>query len=59
MPLESGDFPVLSFFITVYICSSVAISIGVPSFSEEQDCGKINGGSEKILAVKIFIILRF
>jgi hypothetical protein len=34
MPLESGDFPVLSFFITVCISSSVAISIGVPSFSE-------------------------
>ena len=27
--------------------------------SAEQDCGKINGGSEKILAVKFFIILRF
>ena len=27
--------------------------------SAEQDCGKINGGSVKILAVKFFIILRF
>jgi hypothetical protein len=34
MSLESGDFPVLRFLITVCISSSVAISIGVPSFSE-------------------------
>jgi hypothetical protein len=34
MTLESGDFPVLSFFITICISPSGAISIGVPSFSE-------------------------
>jgi hypothetical protein len=43
MPLESGDFPVLSFFITVCISSSVAISIGVPFFSEFSSISFCNG----------------